>query len=137
MVELTDLPIDRRAVLDSVQSPLAGAVVSFDGVVRNHARGKKVTHLFYEAYDSMALLQLEAIRAEAIQQWKLHAASVVHRVGRMEIGESSVLIAVSASHRKDAFEACRYIIDAIKTRVPIWKKEHYLDGEIWIEEYGG
>ncbi|HUG44114.1 MAG TPA: molybdenum cofactor biosynthesis protein MoaE [Acidobacteriota bacterium] len=137
MVELTDLPIDRRAVLDSVQSPLAGAVVSFDGVVRNHARGKKVTHLFYEAYDSMALLQLEAIRAEAIQRWKLHAASVVHRVGRMEIGESSVLIAVSASHRQDAFEACRYIIDAIKTRVPIWKKEHYLDGEIWIEEYGG
>jgi molybdopterin synthase catalytic subunit len=137
MVELTEAPIDRNQVLNSVRSPLAGAVVTFDGVVRNHARGKEVTHLFYEAYDSMALLQLEAIRAEATQRWNLHGASIVHRVGRLEIGESSVLIAASAAHRKDAFEACRYIIDAIKTRVPIWKKEHYLDGEIWIEEYAG
>jgi len=84
----------------------------------------------------MALKELEKIRAEAMQRWPLNGMAIVHRVGRMEIGESSVVIAVSSAHRKDAFEACRFAIDTLKKTVPIWKKEHYEDGEVWIEGYG-
>ena len=84
----------------------------------------------------MALKELEKIRVEAMQRWPLNGMAIVHRVGRMEIGESSVVIAVSSAHREDAFEACRFAIDTLKTIVPIWKKEHYEDGEVWIEGYG-
>lgn len=137
MISIVEQAIDFRACLDSVRAPEAGAVVTFDGVVRSQARGRKVTHLFYEAYPPMAVKEMEKIRQEAMRRWPVRKMTIVHRIGRLEIGESSVVIAVSSAHRADAFEACRFAIDRLKTTVPIWKKEHYQDGEVWIEEYGG
>lgn len=134
---LTRAPIDHQAVTDSVADAGAGAVVTFDGVVRDHARGKAVTSLEYQCYEGMARKQLERLRLQALEKWPLEAASIVHRVGHLQIGDSSVFIAVSSAHRGEAFEACRWIIDTLKTSVPIWKKEHYQDGETWIEESGG
>ena len=135
MVEITQQPIDPQAVVAEVASEKAGAVATFDGVVRNQARGKRVTHLFYEGYSPMALKELERIRQETLQRWPGTRVAIVHRLGRLEIGESSVFIAVSSAHRAAAFEACRHVIDTLKTSVPIWKKEHYEDGETWIEGY--
>ncbi len=136
MIRIVESKIDREEIVQSVATPESGAIATFDGTVRNHAREKPVTHLHYEAFSEMALKELEKIRAEAMQRWPLNGMAIVHRVGRMEIGESSVFIAVSSAHRKDAFEACRFAIDTLKTTVPIWKKEHYQDGEVWIEGYG-
>ncbi len=136
MIRIVESKIDREAIVQSVSTPESGAIATFDGMVRNHAREKPVTHLHYEAFPEMALKEMEKIRAEALQRWPLNGMAIVHRVGRMEIGESSVFIAVSSAHRKDAFEACRFAIDTLKTTVPIWKKEHYEDGEVWIEGYG-
>lgn len=135
MIRIVEGKINHQAIVDSVATAEAGAVVTFDGVVRNNARGKNVTHLFYEAYPELAYRELEKIRNEAMQRWPIRSISIVHRVGHLEIGESSVLIAVSAAHRHDAFEACRYAIDTLKTMVPIWKKEFYEDGEVWVEGY--
>ena len=135
MIDIVESPIDRRKVVDSVTTPGSGAIVTFDGTVRDNARGKPVTHLYYEAYPEMALKELHKIRDQAMQRWPLNEVSIIHRVGRMEIAESSVFIAVSSAHRGDAFEACRFAIDTLKTTVPIWKKEHYEDGEVWIEGY--
>lgn len=137
MIRIVETPIDRAQVVRAVASPESGAIVTFDGAVRNHARGRRVIHLYYETYPEMALRELERIRAQALGRWPLHGLAIVHRVGRLEIGETSVFIAVSAPHRREAFEACRFAIDTLKTTVPIWKKEHYEDGEVWVEEYGG
>ena len=134
--ELIETPIIPHEIIRRVASPAAGAIVTFDGVVRDHACGKRVTHLYYEAYPGMAAKELEKLRQQTLQRFSVQQVAVVHRIGRMEIGESSVFIAVSSSHRADAFEACRYLIDRLKTSVPIWKKEFYEDGEVWIEEYG-
>ena len=136
MIQLVTTPIDRDQVVRSVASPRAGAVVTFEGVVRDHARGKTVTHLFYEAYPEMAETEMARIREQALERWPLQGLAIVHRTGRLAIGESSVFIAVASAHRADAFEACRFVIDTLKTSVPIWKKEHYQDGEVWIEGYG-
>jgi molybdopterin synthase catalytic subunit len=136
VIELVTTPIDRDQVVRTVASPKAGAVVTFDGIVRDHARGKSVTHLFYEAYPEMAKTEMAKIREQALERWPLQGLAIVHRTGRLEIGESSVFIAVASAHRADAFEACRFAIDTLKTSVPIWKKEHYEDGEVWIEGYG-
>ena len=136
MIRIVDGPIDRNAVIEGASSSKAGAIVTFDGVVRNHARGKKVTHLFYEAYPEMAEKEMKKIRQETLERWSLEGMAMAHRTGRLEIGDSSVFIAISAAHRAEAFEACRFAIDSLKTTVPIWKKEHYEDGEIWIEGYG-
>lgn len=133
MIRIVEEKILPDEVVRSVSSEKAGAVVTFDGTVRDSARGKAVTHLFYEAYPEMAVKELEKIRNRAADRWPLEGVSIVHRVGRLEIGESSVFIAVSSPHRADAFEACRFIIDELKSHVPIWKKEHYQDGEVWIE----
>ena len=135
MIEIVQSTIDRRQVVDSVAGPGSGAIVTFDGTVRDNARGKPVTHLYYDAYSEMALKELQKIRHQAMQRWPLDEMSIVHRIGRMEIGDSSVFVAVSSAHRGDAFEACRFAIDTLKTTVPIWKKEHYQDGEVWIEGY--
>ncbi|HSR67957.1 MAG TPA: molybdopterin converting factor subunit 1 [Acidobacteriota bacterium] len=135
--DLTRDAIDHQAVMDSVAHAGAGAVVTFDGVVRDHARGKNVTSLEYQCYESMARKQLERLRLQALEKWPLRGVCVVHRVGHLQIGDSSVFIAVSSAHRGEAFQACRWIIDTLKTSVPIWKKEHYQDGETWIEESGG
>lgn len=137
MIQIVSDKIDREAVVRDVASPDCGAIVTFDGTVRNQAQGKRVTHLLYQVYAEMATREMEKIRQEAMRRWSLHRVAIVHRVGRVEIGESSVLIAVSAPHRQAALEACRFAIDTLKASVPIWKKEYYEDGEVWVEGHGG
>jgi len=130
---LTREPIDIRKVADSLQKPEDGAVIVFEGVVRNHSEDKAVRFLEYEAYEPMALAKLEEIGARAKGDYAIRDISIIHRLGRMDIGECSVAIAVAAAHRGPAFDACRFAIDTIKQIVPIWKKEFYEDGEVWIE----
>ena len=133
MIQITKERIDRKAVVNSIAGSESGSLVTFDGRVRDHAREKKVTGLFYEAYEEMAHTELEKIRRQAMQKWPVAEIGIVHRIGRLEIGETSVFIAVASAHRREGFEACRFIIDTIKTSVPIWKKEFYEDGEIWVD----
>ena len=132
-IELTRAPLDRDALIARVMHPGAGALVTFDGVVRDNARGHAVHYLEYEAYVEMAEGQLRAIAAEVQARWGIAQVAIAHRFGRMEIGETSVFIAVASPHRAEAFDACRYIIDTLKTTVPIWKKEVGPDGAEWVE----
>ena len=133
IVELTSDPIDVPRLVDHVNKPSNGGICTFLGVVRDNAEGRPVVKLGYEAYESMALAQMRAIVGEAVQRWGLDAVALSHRTGELRIGEASVAIAVGAPHRAEAFEACRYIIDTLKTRVPIWKKEFFQDGAVWVE----
>jgi molybdopterin synthase catalytic subunit len=133
MIEIVSNTIDREAVLSFVASPAAGSLVTFDGRVRDHARGKRVVSIFYEAYEPMALRELAEIRRQAMERWPLTEVGIVHRIGHLELEETSVFIAVSSPHRNEGFEACRFIIDTIKARVPIWKKEFYKDGDVWVD----
>ena len=135
MICLVESEIKRTDVLKAVSAVESGAIVTFEGTVRTHNRGKRVTHLYYDAYSPMATREMERIRSEAMERWPLQALVIVHRFGRLEIGESSVLIAVSSAHRQDAFAACQFAINTLKKKVPIWKKEYYEDGEVWIEGY--
>jgi len=132
MLKIVHAPIDLDEILRSVKSPEAGAIDVFIGTTRNHSNGKEVLSLEYEAYEPMALKFMEGIIAEAHQRWDISRIAIVHRVGKVEIGEASVVIAVSAAHRQEAFEACRYAIDSLKRDVPIWKKEVFRDGEVWV-----
>ncbi len=132
MIDITGDKIDVANVLKSVEDPLAGGIDMFIGTTRNHSRGKQVVALEYEAYRVMALRTMESIAGEARRRWSIRKISLVHRIGRVEIGEASVVIAVSADHRGEAFEACRFAIDALKKEVPIWKKEFFQDGELWV-----
>ena len=131
MVRLTREPIDLAALLAA--SPADGAVCLFVGVVRNENSGRRVRHLEYEAYEDMALPLMEQIAAEAGRRWLASEVRIVHRLGRLEIGEPSVAVAVASPHRPEAFAACRFAIDTLKATVPIWKKEVYEDGAIWLE----
>lgn len=133
MIALIKDPINREALVRQLRKDYDGAIITFDGVVRNNAMGKTVRYLEYEAYEPMALRQMEDIRRTAKERWPISEMAIVHRLGRMEIGESSVLIVVTSPHRRAAFEACRFGIDTLKQSVPIWKKEFYTDGEAWIE----
>ncbi len=133
VVQLTRAPLDRDALVAAVSHPSVGGIVVFEGVVRNHARGKQVRYLEYEAYVEMAEQQMREIIVEAQRRWGVERVAVAHRFGRLEIGEASVIIVVSSSHRGEAFDACRYIIDTLKATVPIWKKEVATDGEEWVE----
>ena len=135
MIKISEGSIDQKEVIKTVSSNKSGALVTFDGTVRDNARGKEVIYLYYEAFPEMAIKEMEKICNEAIQQWPIEGIAIVHRIGRMEIGDSSVFIAVSSAHRIDAFKACQFTIDKLKTTVPIWKKEHYGNGDIWIEGY--
>jgi len=125
--------IDTEAVVARLQRPEDGAVVVFDGVVRNNTRGRRTLYLDYDAYEAMALKQMASLAAEARARFEVREASIVHRLGRLEIGETSVLIVVAAAHRGAAFEACRWIIDTLKKTVPIWKKEYFEDGASWAD----
>ncbi len=133
MVELTESPIDPRVVEAAVARPEAGAICTFLGVVRNSNLGRDVGHLEYEAFPEMAMPSMVRIAEVVAERWPGARAAIVHRTGRLEIGEASVVIAVSSPHRAEAFEACRWAIDTLKTAVPIWKKEIWADGEAWIE----
>lgn len=132
MIAVIDRPIDIPEILASVKDRSAGAVDLFIGTTRDVSRGKKVKYLDYEAYGPMAQQQMEQMAEEVLQKWKVSKISIVHRVGRVEIGEASVVIAVSSAHRREAFEACRYLIDTLKRDIPIWKKEYFEDGAVWI-----
>jgi molybdopterin synthase catalytic subunit len=126
-------PIDIQKVVADLQKPEDGALVVFDGVVRNHSKNKPVRFLEYDAYESMAAKKLEEVGSTARSRYEIRDISIVHRLGHIEVGECSVVIAVASAHRGPAFEACRFAIDTIKEIVPIWKKEFYEDGEVWIE----
>jgi MoaE-MoaD fusion protein len=125
--------IDTEAVVGRLKRPADGAAVIFDGVVRDNTRGRRTLYLDYEAYEAMALKQMESLAVEARARFGVRGASIVHRLGRLEIGETSVLIVVAAAHRAAAFEACRWIIDTLKKTVPIWKKEYFADGAVWAD----
>ena len=133
VIQLTCEPLDRNALIDAVSSPDCGGIVVFEGVVRNHARGKHVRYLEYEMYEEMAREQIQAIIHEAQPQWGVERIAVAHRTGRLEIGETSVIIVVASPHRAEAFDTCRYLIDTLKARVTIWKKEVATTGEEWVE----
>ena len=125
--------IDTQATVDGLKHGEDGATLVFEGVVRNQTRGRKTLCLDYEAYEQMAIQQLEALAAEALQRFQIRDIAIVHRLGRLEIGETSVLIAVASAHRAAAFEACRWLIDTLKRTVPIWKKEYFEDGAVWAD----
>lgn len=133
MFRFTHEPIDPGSLRPLLDDPAAGGHCSFEGWVRNHNEGRAVLRLEYEAYESLGVKEGERILAEAADRFAIVKAACVHRVGRLEIGEMAVWVGVSAAHRDAAFAACRYIIDEVKDRVPIWKKEHYAAGESgWI-----
>src|SRR5271165_6155610 len=126
-------PIDGAAIVAAIRQPEDGAMVVFDGVVRNHTRGRRTLYLDYSAYEPMALRQMEQLAEQALANHAIRDVWVVHRLGRLQIGESSVYIAVASAHRAAAFEACRWIIDTLKKTVSIWKKEHFEDGAVWAD----
>jgi len=120
-------------VMSALQRPEDGALVVFEGVVRNHSRGRRTLYLEYEAYRRMAVAEMERLAAEALSRFAVRDVRLVHRVGRLEIGETSVLILVASAHRAAAFEGCRWLIDTLKKKVPIWKKEFFEDGAVWAD----
>jgi molybdopterin synthase catalytic subunit len=133
MVALTNEPIDVSAVLDRVQSPLAGAVVLFLGTTREITGERRTESLDYECYPEMAARKLQELEVEARRRWQLIECAVVHRLGHLEIGDPSVAVAVSSAHRQAAFEAGQWLIDTLKQTVPIWKKENWADGTTeWV-----
>lgn len=129
-------PISPREIVESLKAPEDGALVVFDGFVRNSFKGRQTLYLEYEAYESMAYSKMREIGAEIHAKFQVHRLAMVHRLGRLEIGETSVLIAVSSPHRAAAFDACRYAIDTLKRTVPIWKKEYFVGGSVWAEGEG-
>jgi molybdopterin synthase catalytic subunit len=131
---ISDQPLDTGAVVNRVLGPDAGGIVTFVGTVRDTSRGHSIRHLEYEAYPEMAEREMEKICDEAAEQWGARVA-VAHRVGHLPIGEIAVVVAAAAKHRAEAFAACRYTIDVLKQRVPIWKKEFAESGEYWVEDH--
>jgi molybdopterin synthase catalytic subunit len=133
MIRLQREDIDVDAVLESVKTAGSGCVVGFLGTVRDTSEGRSVERMSVEVYEEMAVKQLSTIRDEALERFGVHRVAVVHRYGDLEVGDGIVYIAVSAGHRDEAFRACRYVIDELKERVPLWKKEYTADGEVWVE----
>jgi len=132
-IEVTAEPLSERTVAQAVEHPGAGGIALFSGVVRDQTGGRRVKFLEYEAHGPMALAKMREIATAIRERWPATARiALVHRIGRLEIGESSVMIAVSSPHRGPAFEACRFAIDTLKETVPIWKKEYFEDGEVWV-----
>ena len=132
-VRIVREPIAAQAVIERLKLPEDGAAVIFEGVVRKHTRGRRTLFLDYEAYETMALKKMAALAEEARSCFGVRQVALVHRLGRLEIGETSVLIVVASAHRGPAFEACRWIIDTLKKTVPIWKKEYFEDGAVWAD----
>jgi len=125
--------IEADQIVSGMKAPEEGAVVVFDGIVRNHSRGRQTLYLEYEAYEAMALAKMNQIVEQVHKQFAIHRIAITHRLGRLEIGETSVLIVVTSAHRSAAFDACRFAIDTLKRVVPIWKKEYFADGAVWAE----
>ena len=133
MFEITREPLDPAALLESVRRDEAGAVALFYGIVRNENMGRRVQYLEYEAYAEMATRKLREVADEVRTNFPVAEVGILHRTGRLEIGETSLLVAVSSAHRKEAFAACQFAVDRIKQIVPVWKKEVWEDGSAWIE----
>jgi molybdopterin synthase catalytic subunit len=131
--QLVRAPIDMPALVSQVRAPEEGAIVTFDGFVRNQSHNRPTLYLDYEAYEAMALAKMREIASQLHERFAIHRVAIVHRLGRLEIGETSVFIAVSAAHRGAAFDACRFAIDTLKRTVPIWKKEYFEDGAVWAD----
>ena len=131
---LSDRPLDAAAVLARVAGPGMGGIVVFVGAVRDEARGRSIRHLEYEAYPGMAEREMDRVASEAAERWPGARVAIAHRTGHLEIGEIAVVVAAAAPHRAEAFAACRFAIDTLKERVPIWKKEFATDGEYWVDE---
>jgi len=125
--------INTAAVLEKIKLGDDGAALVFEGTVRNNTRGRKTIYLDYEAYEAMALQQMEELAVQALDQFKIRDVAIIHRLGRLEIGETSVLIVVASAHRGAAYEASRWLIDTLKRKVPIWKKEYFVDGAVWAD----
>src|SRR5450755_4245743 len=125
--------INTDQILEEIKRGEDGAAVVFEGIVRNHSRGRRTLYLDYEAYEEMALKQMEALASQALAQFEIREVRIVHRLGRLQIGETSVLIVVASAHRAAAFDACRWLIDTLKRTVPIWKKEYFEDGAVWAD----
>ncbi|MBV9572513.1 MAG: molybdenum cofactor biosynthesis protein MoaE [Acidobacteriales bacterium] len=125
--------IDTQQAVEKIKHAEDGAVAVFEGIVRNHSRGRRTLFLEYEAYESMALKQMNVLADQAKSKFPVRDVAIIHRLGRLEIGETSVLIIAASAHRAAAFDACRWLIDALKTTVPIWKKEHFEDGVVWAD----
>jgi molybdopterin synthase catalytic subunit/molybdopterin converting factor small subunit len=132
-IALVREPIDTAAIARSIKSPADGALCIFDGIVRDNTRNRRTLHLDYEAYEAMALQQLHLLRSEAIEHFAIRDVAIVHRLGRLTVGETSVFIAVASAHRAAAFDACRWLIDTLKKTVPIWKREQFVDGAAWAD----
>jgi MoaE-MoaD fusion protein len=126
-------PIQTPVILSAIKQPEDGAVAIFDGIVRDNSRGRRTLFLDYTAYKPMALRQMEQLIQQALSNYAIRDVRIVHRLGRLQIGETSVYIAVAAAHRAAAFDACRWLIDTLKKTVPIWKKEHFEDGAVWAD----
>ncbi len=133
LYQLVREPIDIAALARHVRAPEDGATVTFDGFVRNQSHNRPTLYLDYEAYESMALAKMREIGVQLHEKYSIHRVSMVHRLGRLGIGDTSVFIAVSAPHRAAAFDACRFAIDTLKRTVPIWKKEYFEDGAVWAD----
>lgn len=132
-VEIVRTVIAADAIVQEIKAGEDGAVCVFDGIVRDNTRGRKTLHLDYEAYEEMALEQMRGLAAEAVTKFGVRDVALVHRLGRLIVGETSVLVVVASAHRGAAFDACRWLIDTLKKTVPIWKKEQFVDGAIWAD----
>ncbi len=132
-IRLTRDIVDAEKLVTAAKHGTDGAVVVFDGIVRNNTRGRHTLHLDYEAYEEMALKQMNELAAQARERFKVRHVSIVHRLGRLMVGETSVLIVVASAHRAQAYEASRWLIDTLKRTVPIWKKETFVDGAVWAD----
>jgi molybdopterin synthase catalytic subunit len=131
-IKISTEPLNIQACIDAVMSPESGGIDVFIGTVRNATKGKQVVRLEFEAYEKMAVSELNKIAEDVIKRWPVHKIVIHHRTSVLEVGEVPVVIAVSAAHRAAAFDACRYTIDTLKQTVPIWKKEVFEDGEVWV-----
>jgi molybdopterin synthase catalytic subunit len=131
-IQILSTPLNIQSAIDGVMSPESGGIDVFIGTVRNATKGKRVVRLEFEAYEDMAIAEMKKIAQQAFEKWPVQGVVILHRTGLLDVGEIPVIIAVSAAHRAAAFEACRYIIDTLKQTVPIWKKEFFEDGEVWV-----
>ena len=132
-IEIVRTVIAAEAIVAEMKAGADGAVCVFDGIVRDNTRGRRTLHLDYEAYEEMALTQMQGLAAEAVTRFGVRDVALVHRLGRLVVGETSVLVVVASAHRGAAFDACRWLIDTLKKTVPIWKKEQFVDGALWSD----
>lgn len=132
LIKITKDPIDREEAARVVSHPSCGAITTFEGVIRNQNEGKRVTGLEYEVYPEFLKAEVKKIFLEIKEKWDIHELALIQRIGKLDVGESGIVIAISSPHRKASLESCSYAIEEFKKRAPVWKKEHYQDGAQWV-----